>query len=102
MQPDMGDLAILCESLIHRLPTLQSLTIRISKQNDSEYDFFAIPREFLERTLRRVEGRTMVRSVVLELGVRVWASRRNYVDELVEAFGGEGLRVGVTSPIGYR
>ncbi|KAJ3024991.1 hypothetical protein HK097_006773, partial [Rhizophlyctis rosea] len=81
------------ESIIRSLPTLETLSIRISKMNDSEYDFFAaIPKEMMEGRLRRLEGRTMVRVVVLELGVRVCASHRNYVNELIGGFDGEGLK----------
>ncbi|KAJ3028249.1 hypothetical protein HDV00_010542 [Rhizophlyctis rosea] len=88
MQPDAGDLALLVEALIRTLPHLPTLTIRISKTLDGDYDFFAIPREYVERCLRRLEGRTRVGVVTLELAVRLWASRRSYVDELVGAFGG--------------
>ncbi|KAJ3403987.1 hypothetical protein HDV05_007414, partial [Chytridiales sp. JEL 0842] len=60
MEPDAGDFAILVEGLIRSLPCLSELFLRINaRQENPTYDFFSsLPRDFMERTLRRLEGKT--------------------------------------------
>ncbi|KAJ1543275.1 hypothetical protein HK405_009389 [Cladochytrium tenue] len=47
----------------------------------------------MERCLRRLEARTMLREVSFELGSRIWASRASYADDLVALFATSRMRV---------
>ncbi|KAJ3103236.1 hypothetical protein HDU97_010300 [Phlyctochytrium planicorne] len=101
MEPDSGDLSIMVEGLIRCLPKLKELTIRINiRPNEATYDFFSIPREYLERCLRRLEFRTSLHSVSIELGLRMWASRKSYADDLVAGFTTSRMKVRFHSPVG--
>jgi hypothetical protein len=101
MEPDSGDFAIMVEGLIRCLPQLTSLSLRINqRQNDSHYDFFSIPRDYLERQLRRLEARTTVNEVTMELMVRMMGSRKSYADDLVASFERSRMKVKFHSPVG--
>ncbi|KAJ3217801.1 hypothetical protein HDU67_007218 [Dinochytrium kinnereticum] len=101
MEPDSGDLSIMVEGLIRCLPCLRELTIRINtRPNEATYDFFSIPKDYIERCLRRLERRTNLSSLSIEMGLRMWASRRSYADELVNAFSASRMKVRIHSPVG--
>ncbi|KAJ3296196.1 hypothetical protein HDU76_006750 [Blyttiomyces sp. JEL0837] len=101
MEPDAGDLAVLVEGIVRCLPHLEELAIRINmRQNESTYDFYSLPREYVERCFRRLEQRTALCNISLELGLRMWASRRSYADDLVASFQGSRLKVTLHSPVG--
>ena len=99
VQPDAGDLAVLVEGIIRCFPRLKELVIRVSRLNEGEYDFFSITREYVERCLRRLEQKTNIALVTLEIGSRMWGSRKSYVDDLVGGFQ-DKFKVRVKSPVG--
>ncbi|KAJ3280257.1 hypothetical protein HK104_000786, partial [Borealophlyctis nickersoniae] len=93
MQPDTGDFAVMVEGVIRSFVGLHELVVRISRTNDGDYDFFAaMPREYIERLLRRLERKTALKAVSLELGLRFLGSRKSYVDELVGAFAASRMK----------
>ncbi|KAJ3288313.1 hypothetical protein HDU79_004959 [Rhizoclosmatium sp. JEL0117] len=108
MEPDAADVAVMVEGIIRCLPELESLFIRINSRptNDNGpghfYDFFSvIPKEMLSRWLRRMEtGCPNLCDVGLELGLRMWGSRKSYADELVFSFSTSRMRVRMCSPVG--
>ncbi|KAI8905070.1 hypothetical protein EDD86DRAFT_212171 [Gorgonomyces haynaldii] len=85
-QPDLGDISMLVQGIIRCIPMLSSLTLRISRPNDSDYDLFSIPKESLERILQRLERMTQLRNFTIEVGSRMWSSRYSYADELMREF----------------
>ncbi|KAJ3258047.1 hypothetical protein HK103_004040 [Boothiomyces macroporosus] len=99
MQPDAGDFAIMVQGIIRCMPRLQKLTVRISRPIDSDYDLFAISRDTMERLLIRLAQKTDLNLVVLEIGSRMWASRKSYSDELVALFSNCKMKVQVASPL---
>ncbi|KAJ3092009.1 hypothetical protein HK102_011636 [Quaeritorhiza haematococci] len=100
IEPDMGDFTLLIESIIRTLPLLEDLSLRISRRNDSEYDFFShLPRDFVERLLWRLNDRTRLKGFAMELGPRLWGSRKSYGDYLVVVFAGTRMKVRVCSPL---
>lgn len=101
MAPDHGDLANMIQGIIRCLPCLSSLTIRISRPTNSEYEFFMIPRDVLERMLRRLEGKTELKMVVFEIGSRLWSSRKSYGEELELTFQNSKMKVRVSSSLGF-
>ncbi|KAJ3027999.1 UNVERIFIED_CONTAM: hypothetical protein HDU68_002681 [Siphonaria sp. JEL0065] len=109
MEPDSADVAVMVEGIIRCLPELETLFIRINSRpsNDNNashasYDFFGtIPRELLSRWLRRLEsGCLNLTDVGLELGLRMWGSRKSYADELVFSFSTSRMKVRMCSPVG--
>eukprot|EP00842_Homolaphlyctis_polyrhiza_P001670 jgi/Hompol1/2503/HPOL_006028-RA len=98
-QPDAGDLAAMVEGIVRCLPNLKTLCLRILRPTDSEYDFFALPRDMVERQFRRLEARTTITMVVLEMGLRMWASRKSYADDLILAFSGTKMKLRLLSPM---
>ncbi|KAJ3276125.1 hypothetical protein HDV01_006295 [Terramyces sp. JEL0728] len=99
MQPDAGDFAIMVQGIIRCMPRLQKLTVRISRPIDSDYDLFTISRDTMERLLIRLAQKTDLNLVVLEIGSRMWASRKSYSDELVALFTNCKMKVQVASPL---
>ncbi|KAJ3322671.1 hypothetical protein HDV06_002885 [Boothiomyces sp. JEL0866] len=93
MQPDAGDFAIMVQGIIRCMPRLQKLTVRISRPIDSDYDLFTISRDTMERLLIRLAQKTDLNLVVLEIGSRMWASRKSYSDELVALFNNCKMKV---------
>ncbi|KAI9353860.1 hypothetical protein BDR26DRAFT_849364 [Obelidium mucronatum] len=109
MEPDSADIAVMVEGIIRCLPELETLLIRINSRpsNDNNgsspyYDFFGtISRELLSRWLRRLEtGCLNLTDVGLELGLRMWGSRKSYADELVLSFSPSRMKVRMCSPVG--
>ncbi|KAJ3076620.1 hypothetical protein HDU98_001629 [Podochytrium sp. JEL0797] len=111
VEPDSADIAVMVEGLIRCLPHLTTLLLRINSRpgNDTTgapgmvgYDFYgSIPRDSLVRWLRRLEaGCPRLVDVGLELGLRMWGSRKSYADQLVDGFVRERMRVRVCSPVG--
>ncbi|KAI8924914.1 hypothetical protein BC831DRAFT_463362 [Entophlyctis helioformis] len=100
MQPDASDLSAMVEGIVRSIPCLKSLTIRISRQNESDYDFFAvIPRDVIERLFRRLESRTSLTCLTIEMQLRLWTSRKAYADELLETFRASKMRLRLFSPM---
>ncbi|KAI8825445.1 hypothetical protein BJ741DRAFT_714710 [Chytriomyces cf. hyalinus JEL632] len=110
MEPDVADLAVMVEGIIRCMPELETISIRINARHSNDtngtaahtYDFYGtIARDFLVRWLRRLESACPnLTDVGLELGMRMWGSRKSYADELVLAFATSRMRVRMCSPMG--
>ncbi len=71
MEPEFADLAIMAEGVIRCFPLLHEMTLRISRRNDGEYDFFASnPQDVFERLLQRFIERTNLHFLNIEMGQR--------------------------------
>ena len=100
MQPEVSDFAVMIEGIIRCLPKLHTLTVRVYRPTDSDYDLFSIPKATMERLLVRLDAQSDLTEFVFEIASHMWSSRKSYADELMNLQ--TKMRIRVTSPLVVR